>query len=474
MALHGIMSIGIVIDNTNDIEQDDIEQNVGNAYVTSTTVNIHENMIITNIAGISSGVGGGGGGGGSSGSVTVIRTLPASILGGLEDDKQQERENSLNSKTNKKSTIVKKRVCKKVNGVIDIRNGKLSCDETGEDDIECMKSNAKDKDKDKENVKEKEKLSINNFESMFSYKYNMIELKKICLQYKLSRIGNKEVIMLRIYDFFKNSIYPLKIQRVFRGYLQRKLNKLRGPALHKRNICTNDMDFYTMDDMVDIPTSQFYSYKDDDGFVYGFNILSIHNLIMKDSDKPKNPYNRNEFSNKIKDDIKRIIRMSRTMKIPIEIDIKQEILDPRKRMEMKILELFQLMNSYGNYANSEWFTNLSRNDHIRFARELVDIWNYRAQLTNAKKMEICPPHGNPFLGTPYFTNVATYINLNNLTNDTVTRFNVQIIENLIRTSIDTDNKTLGALYVLSALTLVSNDARNAMPWLYEAAVHGPD
>ena len=166
--------------------------------------------------------------------------------------------------------------------------------------------------------------------------------------------------------------------------------------------------------------------------------------------------------------------MSRIMKMPIEIDIKQEILDPRKRMEMKILELFQLMNSYGNYANSEWFTNLSRNEHIRFARELVDIWNYRAQLTNAKKMEICPPHGNPFLGTPYFTNVATYINLNNLTNDTVTRFNVQIIENLIRSSIDTDNKTLGALYVLSALTLVSNEARNAMPWLYEAAVHGPD
>ena len=471
MALHGTMSIDIVIDNTNDLEQDDVEQNVGNAYVTSPTVNIHENMIITNITGIS---GSGGGGGGGSGSVIVLRTLPASILGGLGDDKQQERENSINSKTNKKSTIVKKRVSKKGNGVIDTRNGKLNCDENGEDDIECMKSNAKDKDKEKEMVKEKDKLSINNFESMFSYKYNMVELKKICLQYKLSRIGNKEVIMLRIYDFFKNSIYPLKIQRVFRGFLQRKLNKLRGPALHKRSICTNDMDFYTMDDMVDIPTSQFYSYKDDDGFVYGFNILSIHNLIMKDSDKPKNPYNRNEFSNKIKDDIKRIIRMSRIMKMPIEIDIKQEILDPRKRMEMKILELFQLMNSYGNYANSEWFTNLSRNEHIRFARELVDIWNYRAQLTNAKKMEICPPHGNPFLGTPYFTNVATYINLNNLTNDTVTRFNVQIIENLIRSSIDTDNKTLGALYVLSALTLVSNEARNAMPWLYEAAVHGPD
>jgi hypothetical protein len=452
MTLHGSIGIGmgIVIDNTNDVEQ-----NVGNIYVTSPTANIHENMIITNTDGTSSGIVGGEGGGGGSDGVVVTRKLPVSILGGLGGDKQQERENSINSKTNNKSNIVKKRVSKKANE--NIRNGMLGSDV-----------------KEKEKEKEPEKLSINNFETMFSHKYTMIELKKICLQYKLSRIGNKEVLMLRIYDFFKNSSNPLKIQKVFRGYLQRKLNKLRGPALCKRSICTNDMDFYTMDDMAEIPISQFYSYKDADGFVYGFNILSIHNLIMKESDRPKNPYNRNEFSSKIKDDIKRIIRMSRIMKVPIEIEIKQEIMDPRKRMDMKILELFQLMNSYGNYANSEWFTNLSRNEHIRFARELVDIWNYRAQLTNVKKMEICPPHGNPFLGTPYYTNIATYGQLNNLANDTVTRFNIQIIENLIRTSVDTDNKTLGALYVLSALTLVSNEARNAMPWLYEAAVHGPD
>jgi len=461
MALHGIMSIGIVIDNnTIDVEQNDVEQNVSNTYVTSPTANIHENMIIANTDSIS---------GGASAVVRVKRRLPTSILGGLGDDKQQARENSLNSKINNKSNIVKKRVSKKMSGdIIDMRSSKGTYDKNGEEDIENVKG------KDKEKEKEKEKLSIKNFETMFSYKYNLVELKKICLQYKLPCVGNKEELMLRIYDYFKNSVSLLNIQRVFRGYLQRKLNMLRGPALKKRGICTNDTDFYTMDDMAEIPTSQFYSYKDEDGFVYGFNILSIHNLIMKESDRPKNPYNRNEFSNKIKDDIKRIIKISRIMKAPVEIEIKQEILDPRKRMEMKILELFQLMNSYGNYANSEWFTNLSRIDNIRFARELVDIWNYRAQLTPAKKMEICPPHGTPFLGTPYHINIATNISLNNLTNDTLIRFNIQIIENLIRTSIDVDNKTLGALYVLSALTLVSYEARNAMPWLYEAAVHGPD
>jgi hypothetical protein len=52
---------------------------------------------------------------------------------------------------------------------------------------------------------------------------------------------------------------------------------------------------------------------------------------------------------------------------------------------------------------------------------------------------------------------------------------VQIIENLVKSAIDVDNKTLGSFYVLTALTLVSQPAREAMPWLYEAGVYGgPD
>jgi hypothetical protein len=148
-------------------------------------------------------------------------------------------------------------------------------------------------------------------------------------------------------------------------------------------------------------------------------------------------------------------------------------MDPAKRLELKILDLFQTMNSYGNYANSEWFSDLSRNSHIRFARELVDIWNYRALLTMAKKQEICPPHGTPFLGTPYFTNVANNATLNNLSTETVVKFNIQIIENLVKSAIDIDNKMLGTFYVLSSLTLVSQQARDAMPWLYESVVYVP-
>ena len=322
-------------------------------------------------------------------------------------------------------------------------------------------------------VKKREELSMNNYSTLLVVKYKIDELKKLCTKYKIPKGGNKDELTKRLYDYCKNSEAPLKIQKVFRGFLNRKLHKLQGPALMNRKICTNDADFFTMDDMVEIPATQFYSYKDDDNFVYGFDIVSLYNLIKKEGMHAKNPYNRNEFGNKVKENVTNMIRISKLLKIPVDIDIKNEVMDPAKRMELKILELFQTMNSYGNYANSEWFSQLPRNLHIRFARELVDIWNYRALLTMAKKQEICPPHGTPFLGTPYFANVANNNVLNNLSNETLMKYNVQIIENLVKSAVDIDNKMLGTFYVLSALTLVSQPARDAMPWLYEAVVYIP-
>lgn len=367
-------------------------------------------------------------------------------------EKNEKREKSLKSNSKSNTKLNDK---SETNMAIEDKNGK--CEDRSKVKV----------------VKKKEELSMNNYNTLLVVKYKMDELKKLCTKYKISKGGNKDDLTKRLYEYCKNSIGPIKIQKVFRGFLNRKLQKLQGPALKNRKICTNDTDFFTMDDMCEIPTTQFYSYRDEDDFVYGFNIVSLYNLILKEGSKAKNPYNRSEFDSKLKENVSSMIRISRVLKIPIEIDLKNEIMDPAKRMELKILELFQTMNSYGNYANSEWFSDLSRNSHIRFARELVDIWNYRALLTAAKKQEICPPHGTPFLGTPYFTNMVNNATLNNLSLETIVKYNVQIIENLVKSAIDIDNKMLGTFYVLSSLTLVSQPARDAMPWLYDAVVYIP-
>ena len=407
------------------------------------------------------------------------RVLPPSIVIVSSDDEQDDIANNIKTNLRNKRDKDKKLKLKtglKIDTKSSLKKLKNASNKLGNTGLELGNDNSIDDERTSSTKNivaplAKKKLTIYTYEQLKTEKYKMEELRKLCMQYKVSRAGNKEDITKRLYDYCKSSIVPLKIQKVVRGFLHRKLIKLHGPAFKKRNICTNETDFFTMDEMHEIPYEQFYSYKDIDGFIYGFNIMSLHNLISKEGENTKNPYNRNSITNDIKQDIKRIVKLSALLKTPLDIVIKQEIMDPRKRMEMKILELFQTINSYGNYANSEWFTELSRHEHIRFARELYDIWNYRAQLSNLKKYEICPPHGNPFLGTPYFTNTATNMTLVNLGIDVLIRFNVQIIENLVKSAIDTDNKTLGSFYVLTALTLVSEPARNAMPWLYEAGVY---
>ena len=93
---------------------------------------------------------------------------------------------------------------------------------------------------------------------------------------------------------------------------------------------------------------------------------------------------------------------------------------------------------------------------IRYIRELYDIWTYRLQLNGDIKHNICP-RGSPFRN----------INLYNILNYDVfflKKVTLNIIDELINTGIDAEYKSLGAIYVLTALTLVSNDAAAAMPW----------
>ena len=51
------------------------------------------------------------------------------------------------------------------------------------------------------------------------------------------------------------------------------------------------------------------------------------------------------------------------------------------------------------------------------------------------------------------------------------KYCVTIIDILINSGINNNACSLGSYYVLCALTIVSQDAADALPWLYEATVH---
>jgi len=119
----------------------------------------------------------------------------------------------------------------------------------------------------------------------------------------------------------------------------------------------------------------------------------------------------------------------------------------------------------GNYSDPNWFLSLQRNQLIRFYNELYDIWTYRANLSEQIKINICPPRGSPF-------NTFERTIILNESNVFIMQTKIlNILEKLVYNGIDNDSKTLGAYYILAALTLVSPNAANSLSWLYQSVVY---
>jgi hypothetical protein len=308
--------------------------------------------------------------------------------------------------------------------------------------------------------------TINNYDEMTRYNYNVNQLKLIAKNYKLKISGNKNQLLTRIYSFLYFSSYIIKIQKIFRGIVARKYKLLHGPAAINRKLCTNTDDFVTMEPVEEINYHQFISYKDEDGFIYGFDIISLHNLFLKSQDieSIRNPYNRNLIPESVIKTIKSIIKLSRILKIHVNLHYEDdtESIPIEKMVELRALSLFQNIDALGNYSNSQWFLSLNRNQIIRFLRELADIWNYRAQITPETKRNICPPSGDPFRNL----NMHYIHNEQNMTN--VKKVVLEVLEKIVNSGVDRDSKALGACYVLGSLTLVNQEAATSIPWLFQS------
>ena len=309
--------------------------------------------------------------------------------------------------------------------------------------------------------------NFHEYNLFYNNSYNVNFLKEICKNYKLKVCGNKSVLKERIYKYLYQSFYCIKIQKNVRRFLINKYLNLIGPGINYK-LCRNDTDFFTLENLNEIDIFKFFTIKGIDDNIWGFNIISIYNLFLKSNNKSNedvlNPYTREKIEPKgrIFHKIKTLIRMSKIYTTGINVNINnEEINNSKKIIEIKSLELFQIMDSYGNYTDISWFRSLDKFQLIRFLSELLDIWQYRAQLNHNIKKDICYPYGNPF-------RFIVMNNLNNLPLISLQKNTLFIIEQFITKGINNDMCCLGINFVLCAFTLVNENAANALPWLYES------
>jgi len=320
-------------------------------------------------------------------------------------------------------------------------------------------------------AKKRKKVSMEDFEipsyeeydKLLKINYNVSQLKSACRFYKQRVSGNKKELIFSLYNYLKFSNSIIKIQKVWRGYLRRYLNNLRGPGLSKNYV--NETDFYTLEDIKDLDISQFYSFIDKDDKIYSFDICSLYNMIVKEK-QTKNPYNRNELPvDKMKSDMKKILKIGKILneKPNIKLDDNLHEFSQEKQFELRTINIFQKIDENGFITNVKWYLNLSRIQLKRFLRELLDIWQYRAQISNEMKRKINPQHGDPF----FTINMAV---LMHKCFEVLQKRILDIIEIFITQGEDMDSRSLGTYYVLGALTTVSQDAAISLPWLYESFV----
>lgn len=322
-------------------------------------------------------------------------------------------------------------------------------------------------------------------------KLSSAHLKFLCTKYGLKTSGTKPVLATRARQYCMESHFGTRLQRLFRGHVARTYIRrhMLLPECSRPSEFVNDTDFYTMDEFGDLPHYQVFTFKDDaDNKLYRCNVASFFKL-MKSAFTTKdklcaaasgrcyevpttatNPYTRvpitlntvRLFFNKL--------RLCRILNYPVCTEFQEDELTPQQALDARILEVFQDINKLGNYADSEWFSSLRHQQYVWFIQELYDIWAYRAELSTQVKMQICPPYGQMF---PSVTNGILMIHeMRTAPFQRVREVCISTCERLVRSGVTHDDRYLGASYVLSALTLVSPKAREALPWLYQSVAAG--
>ena len=296
-------------------------------------------------------------------------------------------------------------------------------------------------------------------------KSKLPELKQFARDLNIRVSGNKGELKQRIEDQVKKEQSSITIQKTFRRRLVFKWIKLKGT----RENCVNDTDFYTLEPMNEIPYLYFIKYVDTTHNVnYGFNIKSLCTLASKNS-KFENPYNRENMKTPFGTNMVRVVKLTNIL-FPQNDLLTESIALPAEQtreqvfnayydglnqmpLEQRITDLFIHIDSLGNYTNREWLTQLNQDRLYYLVLKINQLWH---RIPNSSRMRICP-YISPF-SHDIFEPLPVQITIDMV---------VRMATILTHSGIDNDNKQLGAMYFLSGLTLVSQNARNQMPWLYE-------
>jgi SAP domain len=360
--------------------------------------------------------------------------------------------------------------------------------------------------------------------------FKLPDLKNAAKSNKLHITGTKPVLIQRLEELFNKIKKTIILQSIFRGRLARVCLSRRGPAFKNRKLCVNDTDFVTMEPLIEISPLNFFSYKDEKEFTYGFHIASLIHLLKTTSRGVTNPYNREQISAHIIGDALAVYNASHILSAKFrDENSSQLVMAVRGCVSNRTTNTSSIFRNASQTNPLNIMNNINNNQQmINDYRPTININSIMTEESNMRLSRIQEIRTHPieqrihelfaeidrlgnYTQSSWFSNLShgdygrLYRALYEIWNfrsqlprsvrnkicpfhspfDSIfnrpvyhTDLNFQqiqkacliVIENMVYSGVDEDHRKLGAFHALSGLTLVSMTARNALPWLYESLI----
>lgn len=282
--------------------------------------------------------------------------------------------------------------------------------------------------------------------------YTIKELKYFCNRFiktdKETKKYKKDDYFGLLDEYYMNNKYSIKniikLQSLIRLFLIQKNIKLHGIAILNRKICNNEEDFYTYDPIHEIDSLYFYSYKDNQGNYWGFDVRSFKKLIDMNYG---NPYTTESIHETCK--INSFILINYLEKHGKVTRVENTITSSRKLIvKQRFVDFFSQMEFSGYSCDVSWILDLNISKLKKMYKELEDIWNYRANLSQGIKCEIAPPDGRLFImPVNDYNNCYVKLELQEILSKELLK---------ICNSTNQSSMNLGFMYTIIALSLVSH------------------
>lgn len=247
-----------------------------------------------------------------------------------------------------------------------------------------------------------------------------------------------------------------RVQALVRGFLQRRTNLYRGPALFNRTLLHNTNDFMTFEDCRTIPCERFFSFRDSDNFVYGFRLTSIVELLKYSS---QNPYTRTPFPVAVRERLERL-QIQRRAVDSKDSQTAADSVSAKHLGKRRCVEVFQLLDDLELYTEVCWFLGLSLYNLHRLYYDMMDIWKRRARLSAARKKLFANEgqHGTLFKHTGYsILKIVDKLQMQLCILD--------VVQRLATEGTTKDNCITASYWFLTALVMVSPEAALGYPHL---------